>query len=418
MSAFRVFPRVTRLHVRYNPCIVTYSTFSYLPNLKNLLLDNVAFHHFPTFSSLNRQLTHLGIYHYRILSSSGRSFLKNNHVSGLHQLKHLYLSPNDRTTVAPNAFSGLYALTGLFIHNMRVTPDPISILSPLRALEILGIYRAELTDIEFLKQTPSLYRLTLVNFWGNRLTTFASDIFTNYTQLIDLRLGNNRISVIDRANFTKLGYLEGLYLYNNQITTIPPDTFKDMPLLRSIYLSSNPLTALSSRAFEYLSGIKHIYLYSNKFHCDCSLQWMSIVKKEFGIRFYNPRCHTPAEHRGRYTTDASLYTNCARDLSYDCFNSSVVCPRGSYCRDTLDSHLCVCEGERVFSNSLNRCVDLEQLIQDAQGQFVIDSNGYATFVPHTYPTIVTQTCPLNTCPICPTIATPDCLTQPSKSPTP
>ena len=442
VNAFRLFPQLTRLDIKFRKCIVLYSTFYLLTNLKHLNLYDVAFHQFPAISLVNPHLTYIWIHYYRVLS--GTRELRSHHVSGLSKLKHLSLYPKDRTTVTQRTFSGLTALTSLYINLMRLEPNPVSILSPLRRLKELGISQSELTSIEFLKQTPSLYQLTGLNFWGNIISSFSDELFTDYTELKYLWLHLNRISVINRSNFTQLGSLNVLSLHSNQITTIPPDTFKDMPLLTRVYLYHNPLTTLSSRVFEHLTGIRYIYLSNNRFHCDCALQWMSVVSQEYGIYLYSPRCYTPTEYRGRVATDPALYTNCTRDLSYDCFNRSVKCPRGSFCEDTIDSHLCVCEGEGVaFSSSLNRCVNYERLILASQGQFLTDTNGHATFVPHTAPTCpttpttvpqsnplntcpicatttqscpvntcpicetTTESCPINTCPICPTTATPD-----------
>ena len=410
VNAFRLFPQLTRLDIKFRKCIVLYSTFYLLTNLKHLNLYDVAFHQFPAISLVNPHLTYIWIHYYRVLS--GTRELRSHHVSGLSKLKHLSLYPKDRTTVTQRTFSGLTALTSLYINLMRLEPNPVSILSPLRRLKELGISQSELTSIEFLKQTPSLYQLSHLHFWNNIISSFSGEVFTDYTELKDLGLHSNRISVINRSNFTQLGSLNRLILQTNQITTIPPDTFKDMPLLTRVYLDYNSITTLSSRVFEHLTGIRYIHLSNNRFHCDCTLQWMSVVKQEYGTYLYSPRCQTPTEYRGRVATDPVLYTNCTRDLSYDCFSRSVECPRGSFCEDTIDSHQCVCEGEGVaFSSSLNRCVNYEKLILASQGQFLTDTNGHATFVPHTSPTCplcptITTTVP-QSCPICPTTATPD-----------
>ena len=420
VNAFRVFPQLTRLEMWYNKIIVSSAIFYTVPNLKHLNLYDVAFHHFPAISLVNPHLTYIRIYYYRVLS--GTRELRSHHVNGLSKLKYLTLYPIDRTTVTHRTFSGLTALTSLYIVAMRLEPNPVSILSPLRRLKELIISQSELTSIEFLKQTPSLYQLTGLNFGFNKIRAFSEEVFTDYTEMKNLWLHSNRISVINRSNFTHLGSLNVLILNINQITSIPPDTFKDMPLLTHMYLEHNPITTLSSRVFEHLTGIRYIYLRNNRFHCDCTLQWMSVVSQEYGIYFYSPICQTPTEYRGRVPTDPVLYTNCTRDLSYDCFNRSVECPKGSFCEDTIDSHLCVCEGEGVaFSSSLNRCVNYEKLILASQGQFLTDTNGHATFVPHTAPTCplcpttpttvpkscpicptTTQSCPVNTSPICPT----------------
>ena len=414
VNAFRVFSQLTKLDMQhwFRPILVTSSILLSVPNLKYLNLYSVEFNYFPSFSLTNQHLTYLEINSYKVLS--GSSELRSYYVSGLTELKYLELSPRDRTTVTHSAFSGLTALTRLEIENMRLS-NPVSILAPLVRLKGLIIFQCELTSIKFLKQTPGLYQLTYLNFGYNRIRSFSDEVFTNYTELKYLWLSSNSISVINRSNFTQLGNVESLSLTRNQISSIPPDTFKDMPLLTRIYLDHNPITTLSSRVFEHLTGIRRIFgifLFFNRFHCDCTLQWMSVVEQEYGIYLYSPRCQTPTEYRGRVPTDPVLYTNCTRDLSYDCFNRSVECPRGSLCEDTIDSHLCACEGEGVaFSSSLNRCINYEKLILASQGQFLTDTDGHATFVPHTSlicpttPTTVQQ--PINNCPICPTTATPD-----------
>ena len=421
VSAFTVFPQITRLEIRNRYCIVLYSTFSVLPNLKHIYLQDVALHQFPEFSFLNPHLTYLRIDNYKILSGTREL---SHHVSGLSKLKYLDLYPSDITTVTHSAFSGLSVLTKLSIEKIRLS-NPVSILSSLSRLKVLIIHQCELTSIEFLKQTPWLYQLTSLNFLDNRISSFSDDVFTNYTELKYLWLSSNRTSVINRSNFTQLGNLYSLGLSSNQITAIPPDTFKDMPLLTRIYLYVNPFTTLSSRVFEHLTRIKSITLQGIRFNCNCNLQWMSVVRWEHGITISSPSCDTPTQYRWRqatYPTDRSLYTRCTRDLSYDCFNRSVVCPMGSFCEDTIDSHLCTCDGEGVaFSRSLNSCVNYEKLIA-SQGQFITDTNGHATFVPHTSPTCPNIQTPVpQSCPICPTIATPDCPsrdTQPTKSVTP
>ena len=70
VNAFRVFPQITRLDTRNRKCIVLYSTFSLLTNLKHLYLHDVAFHHFPALSLVNPHLTYLRIYNYRVLSGN------------------------------------------------------------------------------------------------------------------------------------------------------------------------------------------------------------------------------------------------------------------------------------------------------------------------------------------------------------
>ena len=156
VNAFHVFPQITNM--RFSQILVS-STFYSVPNLKHLYLHSVVFHYFPSFSLVNPHLTYLEISNYRVFSGI-RELI--SHVSGLSKLKHLSLYPRDRTTFT-HTLSGLSALTKLYINTITLS-SPISILSPLVRLKGLRISQAELTNIEFLKQTPSLYQLTYLNF--------------------------------------------------------------------------------------------------------------------------------------------------------------------------------------------------------------------------------------------------------------
>ena len=256
----------------------------------------------------------------------------------MSKLERLQIYPRNTAKLADNTFSGLTALTYVYLRNLY---NYETSLSPLVGLKVLYILSGELSDITFLKRTPSLYGLTRIHLNNDKIILSGDDTFQNYTQLNSLNLYTNAISVINRSNLTYLSSLESLSLYSNQITHLPEDTFRDMFKLTHIILGSNSITTLSSRAFEYLPNIRNIYMSSNPLHCDCSLQWMYKVRQEYIINFYNPICATPLEHREEYAYSSSPYTNCSTDLSYQCYNRAVTCPVGSYCHSTTDSYNCI-----------------------------------------------------------------------------
>ena len=336
IRAFRYIHQVTGLYIHNNQYIMSHTVLHYLDNLESIDLFSAVFSHFPSFLPLRNTLTYLRIYNYTELSNN--QILRSGLVSGLSKLEWLILYTRNIAKLADNTFTGLTALTYAYLSNLY---NYETSLSPLVGLKELFIYSGELSDITFLKRTPSLYGLTRIYFGYNQIILSGDDTFQNYTQLKVLILYNNAISVINRYNFTYLSSLEMLSLRSNQITHVPEDTFRDMFNLTHIDLGSNSITTLLSRAFEYLPNIGYIYIDGNPIHCDCSLQWMYKVMQEYGIYFYNPICATPLEHRGEYAYSSSLYTSCSTDLSYQCYNRAVTCPVGSYCHSTTDSYNCI-----------------------------------------------------------------------------
>ncbi|KAI6653439.1 Protein slit isoform X3 [Oopsacas minuta] len=361
INAYRQFNNISTFQSGYNNHIVSLSVLTSLPNLVHFHMYYGNFYHFPAFSLFNKQLTYLKLNYFGIRSNV--KFIRRSFVNELPNLEYLYLYFMNILVATENIFSGLTALTGLNTENLQLT-NPIMTLSPLVRLKALSIGYSGLSEIDFLKQTPSLYQLTSIDFSMNNIQLFNSDVFSDYTQLERLDLHSNSITIINRTNVNKLSNLDFLNLGYNQISTVPEDSFRDMPQLIIVILYFNSITTISSKVFEHLSKIEAVYLSNNPFHCDCRLEWMSIVSQKYYIDFHNPSCNTPPEHKGKSVLLPSLYTNCTRELSYQCFSKSVKCPRGSYCQDTLHSYECVCEGKGVvFSRSLNSCIDYEKLIQ-------------------------------------------------------
>ena len=336
IRAFRYIHQLTGLNISRNQYIMSHTVLHYLDNLERIELYSVVFSHFPSFLPFRNTLTHLWVSYYTELSND--QILGSGLVSGLSKLESLQIHPTNKAKLADNAFSGLTALTIIYLINVY---NYETSLSPLVRLKHLSIDNGDISDITFLKRTPSLYGLASITFYNNKIKSFGDDTFRNYTQLKGLSLSSNPISVINRSNFTYLSNLRWLDLYSNQITHVPEDTFRDMMNLYYIYLSYNSITTLSSRTFEYLPHISNIYINSNPLHCDCSLQWMYNVRQEYGIYFSNPTCATPPEHRGERVQSSSLYTDCTTDQSYQCYNRTVTCPVGSFCQSTADSYSCV-----------------------------------------------------------------------------
>ena len=425
VGTFKFHTEMTRLSLEYGSTQINPGMFFLLPNLKYLYMLSVYFVYFPFFAHANRFLTYLEIYLFDI-SSTSPHILTRDHVSGLSQLKELWIYPTQYMNATDQSFSGLTALTFLYITNLNI-PNPITTLSPLVRLKELYIHYSRLTDVSFLTQTPSLYGLTILELGYNLITQIPAGIFSNYANLVHLSLYHNSLILLESEVFRGLSNLETLFLTFNPIQNISLTALKGLESLRVLSLQDTSLTSLSSRMFEYLPSLTNIGLYSAPLHCDCSLQWMPKVHHSFNLRLSRALCASPSEDRNKLATDTSIYTECIQDLSYQCFNRSVSCPTASYCQDTLDTYTCVCEQEGyTFIRNLNKCVSSEDI-----------NNGLQKLNTNTCPTAscaTCDTCPASatcptfpasptclscpTCPSCPTVATSSVTrAQPCKSPT-
>ena len=408
VSTFRFHRKITSLtisHFAIHPGMLVL-----LPNLKFLRMGSVSFEYFPYLTHANR-LTYLSIHRFDIPSTTN-SILARDHLSGLTRLKYLSLSPNQYISTTDQSFTGLTSLTYLYLGSFYI-PNPVTTLSPLVRLRQIGLHG----DISFLTRTPSLYGLTYLRLYDNLITRIQPGIFSGYTNLVYLHLYGNRIAQLDCGAFTGLNNLKYLYLSSNPIQNICFTAFKGLESLAGLYLQSTSLTSISSRMFEYLPSLEYIDLYRTPLHCNCSLQWLSRVQHNFGLfgllAMRNARCSSPSEHNSKLASDLSIYKECTRDLSYQCFNRSISCPSGTSCRDTLDTYICVCQqvGD-LFDRSLNKCVSSEKL-SSGLPKLNGTTPTYATSPTATSPTSTCATCPTTTCATCPSCPTSTCATCPS-----
>ena len=358
ISTYRSHPEVKQLIIQSRYAYIRPDLFYLFPKLTYLNLYQVQFRYFPHFSHLNPLLTYLRVYYFSFKNpGSYNSILRKGRVSGFSQLNHLELWPNQFLTTTDESFSGLTALTNLYIHKFHI-PNPVATFSPLVKLNRLYHQHSELTDISFLSLTPSLFGLTYLSFYQNKITQIPSNVFSNYAKLNNLNLNNNKIPALEKDCFKGLKKLGHLHLYSNQLKRLSVTAFRGLESLNAINLGGNSISHLSSRTFEYLSKLRTLYLYNSPFRCDCSLQWMA----KAGLTIYNAHCSTPSRYSGKQATESYIYTDCTQELSYKCFNHHTSCPAGSYCQDTLNSYTCVCERANYhFVKPLNKCVSHDKL---------------------------------------------------------
>ena len=212
---------ITQLDIKGDSAFIRPDFFYLLPNLKSLTLSSVNFQYFPHLSKSNRFLTYLYISHFAIHSGANdSSLIRKGRLSDSLQLKYLYLLPSKFMYLTDQSFSGLTALTSLHLERFRI-PKPAATFSPLVMLNELSYISSELTDISFLKQTPSLSRLRQLEFYDNRITAIHSNTFSHFINLKILYLNNNLISRIEKDGLKGLSRLIELYTRTSLIRAVP-----------------------------------------------------------------------------------------------------------------------------------------------------------------------------------------------------
>ena len=133
-------------------------------------------------------------------------------------------------------FSGLTALTTSVL---QVASTFLTLLLPsLLSLGwiVLSYYSSDLTDISFLKQTPSLFRLKYLSFYDNRITSIQSNTLSNYTNLYNINLSSNKISRLENGCFNGLRSVRYLHLHSNQFRKLSKTGIQRFSLFRAVWI--------------------------------------------------------------------------------------------------------------------------------------------------------------------------------------
>ena len=239
------------------------------------------------------------------------------------------------------------------------------------------MHYTDITDLSILSYIANPQLIHVFDLDHNEISSIEG--VNRFTNLRILGLFTNKILNISRSNFTGLGQLTFLNLPGNLIDVIWEDTFRDLPSLKRLNLDVNPLVTISPRTLEYLPNFQSLKLPS--MHCDCNLQWLSIVYNTYGLSI-NPLsyCGSPSDFSGYHVYDSSIYENCSSPFKYSCFDKNrEPCNDGSYCRDTPKGSECVCEGENTAYSRANggKCYDIDEIIRtisDCENDISLDQN--------------------------------------------
>ena len=284
--------------------------FSYFPSLSNFSAETIGSEGMPIFSN-NFNLTEIDVYTANIRNISNRVITREM-IGGLSKLEYFHWEQGHVTEIMPDAFYGLTSLQEL-------------------GLSYNDIH--QLSDCTF-SDLVSLYFLDLV---GNDITTVEEYTFIGLDAFIVLLvLAHNPSFPLSTLTLAK--NISGFVLDFYDPSLINAQFFQQFPNL--VYLS-----------FKYVA-----------FDCSCEYEWISKLQSEFNIQVLLDAFTSCPGNPGIQVDDSSLYTNCSNNVTYQCFNHSIVCEGDNWLRvDSGNSCLCTYPTERRFYNETSLvCSDIDE----------------------------------------------------------
>ena len=286
--------------------------FSYFPSLIQFYADTIGSERMPIFSQ-NLNLEFIQTCNSIIRNESSR-IITREMIGGLSYLQYFYWDDGGVTEIASDAFYGLISLEGL----------------GLSGNDIHEVYNCTFSDL------VNLFYLDLVS---NDVRKVGENAFIGLNALKAPVLIHNPSFPLNTLTLAK--YITGFVLDFYDPSLINAQFFQQFPHLHFI-------------SFEYIP-----------FDCSCKYEWISKLKSDFNINLLlNPLTFCPGRP-GIQVDDSNLYTNCNNNITYQCFNHSIVCEGENWLRvDSGNSCICTYPPERRLYNEtsfvcsdVNECED-------------------------------------------------------------
>ena len=355
-------PRIQTLILYGDGIRTTADSLRYVPNLETYTLFSGIFDSLPNFSVRNRQLVNLILHNFT--TDGNFNTVYPRYIGGLQFLKNFRFCPANRVFLRDNAFDALPGLQTMILCNLSNVESSFgNTCHGYVNLTEISMHYCDLREVSFLQCLPNPLKLKHINLDFNRIDSIEG--LNGFVNLELLGLFENSITSVHRSNFAGLQELTFLNLPGNSIDMIWEDTFRDLHSLESLNLDVNPLLTLSPRVVEFLPNLSQLKL--PLLHCDCSLQWLSIVRDTYGLQI-NPFsiCGSPDEFAGLQVYDPDIYTSCTNSFPLTCFDKDLeACGDNSYCRGTSDGSECICEAENsVYSRAHGgKCFNIDEVLE-------------------------------------------------------
>ena len=203
-------------------------------------------------------------------------------------------------------------------------------------LSKLTTFRWEYGNITNLSQNAfnGTYNLQYLYLAGNTINQLQNCRFDGLSNLRTLSLDSNRVSIVEPYAFLGLNELRSLFLNDNG--DFPLSTISPLKKLENLYLSEYTKN-LTAEIFQQFPRLTFIDLANKVFQCGCEDQWISKLQL-FGITtILTSACGNDGS---KTVDDPGTYSSC-QNMSYQCFNNSIVCPGDSWYRvDGVDGCNC------------------------------------------------------------------------------
>ncbi len=182
--------------------------------------------------------------------------------SGLTALTYLWLGNNALSELPADVFSDLTALEDLYLNSNEFSSLSAGAFSDLTALQDLSLNHNALVSLP-IGVFSDLSALTNLSLNHNALSSLPAGVFTGLTSLKRLYLNNNELSSLPADGFTGLEALDWLILYHNKLSELPADAFSGLEALTNLSLNSNALSSLRADVFSGLTALDTLYLSEN-----------------------------------------------------------------------------------------------------------------------------------------------------------
>ena len=283
--------------------------FSYFRSLEYFTADIIGSEGMPIFSR-NVNLTEIDVYSSKIRNESSRVITRDM-IGGLYNLEIFYWDDGGVTEIRPDAFYGL------------------------TSLEELGLSYNDIHE---------LYDCT----------------FSDLVALLYLELISNDVRKVGEYAFIGLDAFEAPILVHNP--SFPLNSLTLAKNITGFALDFYDPSLINAQFFQQFPNLYYLSFAFIPFDCSCEYEWISKLQSDFDfILELDPFTFCPGQP-GVQVNDSSLYVNCSNNVTYQCFNHSIVCEGDNWLRvDSGNSCICTYPPERRLYNQTSFvCSDINE----------------------------------------------------------